>query len=86
MKTNIQTAGAIILTEIACAAKKMAVKSSKTALLIAVGLTFVLSSCSRNVSSRCGTWSYKQSNERKYNSQVAKMYKTCPGGFCSSSR
>lgn len=86
MKTTIQTASAMILTEIACAVKKMAIKSTKMTLLITVGLTFVLSSCSRNMSSGCGTWSYKQSNERKYNSQMAKMYRTCPGGFCSSSR
>ncbi|MFN8236909.1 MAG: hypothetical protein U0T77_01960 [Chitinophagales bacterium] len=83
MTTRFQTASAMIFTEIACAAKKMAVKSSKMTLLVAVGLTFVLSSCSRNMSSGCGTWSYKQSNERKYNSQVAKMYRTCPSGFCS---
>ena len=68
-------------------AKKAIATASKFLALVLIGCTFLLTSCGRNVSSGCGTWASKNNlkykNERKYNYQLAKMYHTCPKGYCS---
>jgi hypothetical protein len=87
MKTTNQTVIANPIIGISYTAKKAIATASKFLALVLIGCTFLLTSCGRNVSSGCGTWASKNNlkykNERKYNYQLAKMYHTCPKGYCS---
>ena len=87
MKTIPTIVNANSLRGISYTVKQTIVTSSKFLAVVLIGCTFLLSSCGRNVSSGCGTWACKSNlkytNERKYNNQLAKMYHTCPKGYCS---
>ncbi len=87
MKTIPTIVNANSLRGISYTVKQAIVASSKFLAVVLIGCTFLLSSCGRNVSSGCGTWACKSNlkytNERKYNNQLAKMYHTCPKGYCS---